>query len=272
MNELVVIVAGESEGTAHFARRSKKRPNQGLEFEFAKRNSAQWRLSDLGIEQARTAGVWIRSAFHDRICATVVVTEEVSVRETALLVDIPEASYLTLSELRTRDWGVLQDRSEDERRAYIRAASARRVPNGFYVRPDKGGESMADMCQRVSIALMRMESLHARRNVIVCGVKATWALRVLLEGLSSYDYAAQRESPAPEASILAGEILWYRDIHGMRSNDRLQEFDQVFRVRPKRKDEKAPEWSTGWKPIPSRLQKADDLRGFVDSFSHLLKF
>ncbi|KAJ1617723.1 histidine phosphatase superfamily [Pavlovales sp. CCMP2436] len=113
--ELVLVRHGESEG--NIAHRRSLRGDHAL-YEnpfFAQRHSSQWRLTNLGIEEAVKTGEWLRSNI-DINFDRYYVSEYVRAMETAANLGLPDATWYSETFLRERDLGIFDLISHAERR------------------------------------------------------------------------------------------------------------------------------------------------------------
>ena len=224
---LVLVRHGESEG--NFANKmSRKGDHSGFTDEFKERHSSLWRLTDKGIEQAKTAGRWIQDNLDfrfDRFYAS----EFLRAMETAAYICIPEARWYREFYLRERGWGQLDVMSDDERHARFADEMKRRKRDGFFWAPP-GGESMADCCLRIDRNLDTLHRECSDKNVIiVCHGEVMTSFRVRLERMSQNRfYELSRSKNAfdkihncqilhytrrnPKTGELSNNMNWFRSI------------------------------------------------------------
>eukprot|EP01027_Heterolobosea_sp_BB2_P011606 GEZU01016896.1.p1 GENE.GEZU01016896.1~~GEZU01016896.1.p1 ORF type:complete len:206 (+),score=45.70 GEZU01016896.1:98-715(+) len=111
--ELILVRHGESEGNKAVAK-SKNGDLSSYTKYFKSKHSSAYRLTKLGVEQAKISGQWLReniSEVYDRFYTS----EYVRAMETAALLDIHGAQWLTEIVLRERDKGLLDNTSWEER-------------------------------------------------------------------------------------------------------------------------------------------------------------
>jgi NAD+ kinase len=205
--DLVLVRHGESEGNVAFAR---ARAGDHCLFTeaFQSRHSSRWRLTRRGIEQAETAGVWLRQhvAMHfDRYY----VSEYLRAMETAGHLGFDQATWFTEFYLRERDWGAFDLLSHEERRQRYSDDLARRELDAFYWTPP-GGESMASLCLRIDRVL---HTLHRecsdQRVLMICHGEVMWAFRVRLERMSQECYRDLDRSREPRHKLHNCQVLHY---------------------------------------------------------------
>lgn len=206
---LVLVRHGESEGNIA-GKRSKAGDNSHYTPEFRRRHSSTWRLTDLGIEQAKAAGRWLQ----DNLTFTITrqyTSEYVRAMETAYYLDRTGTWYVDFN-LRERDRGVTDVMPHDEQLEKYPEEAQRRSIDSFYWTP-LGGESMANLALR---KYRVMDTLHrecSQGNVLfVCHGEVIWIDRVLLERMTQRRYSELDASDDPRDHIHNGQIIHYTRI------------------------------------------------------------
>lgn len=187
--ELILVRHGQSEGNVARAR-SVGGDHSYYSGEFMRRHSSLWRLTDKGQQQARIAGEWIRTH-----CMTdgqkferYYTSEYLRAMETAALLSLPNSVWYGDMCLRERDWGMMDLLSQEERYQRFQIELQNRELCRFVWAPP-GGESLADVCQRVDQFLnMLHRECGNKRVVLVCHGELMWAFRTRLERLSQSEY------------------------------------------------------------------------------------
>jgi NAD+ kinase len=179
--DLVLVRHGESEG--NLASRAARQGNHGAYTEqFMKRHSARWRLTDQGIEQALSAGEWLRAEFPD--FDRYYVSEYHRARETAALLGYEQARWFIDWRLREREWGIFDRMPLQQRESEYADVMLMQDDEPFYWKPPEG-ESLAALAIRLDRVLA---SLHREvsdgRALIVCHGEVMWTMRVMLERMS----------------------------------------------------------------------------------------
>src|SRR3989338_1430705 len=132
---LLLVRQGEYEGNkARFL--SKKGDDSLYTPEFRNRHNSVFRLTDLGIQQAKTVGRWIKS---DTWIKNTVgsyffryyTSSYVRARETAGYLDLPKAVWFKEPYLRERDWGKMDITSDKQRKTIFAEAMRRRKLDSF---------------------------------------------------------------------------------------------------------------------------------------------
>lgn len=207
--DLVLVRHGHSEGNAA-TKRSRAGDDSLFTPEFLARHSSSWRLTDLGKEQARAAGTWIRENMHGGRFGRHYVSEYLRAMETAALLELPDARWFTEFYLRERDWGDLDAMTDAERKALFARSLDRRDAQSFFWTPPNG-ESMATICAtRVDRVL---DTLHRECSgmsvLMVLHGELMWGFRVRLERMSQRRYGELDLSDDPCDRIHNCQILHY---------------------------------------------------------------
>jgi NAD+ kinase len=205
--DLVLVRHGESEGNVA-NRLSREGDNKHFTQEFRGRHSSSWRLSDLGIKQAKLAGDWIRGNLSNRF-DRYYTSEYVRAMETAALLNLPDATWYTEFLLRERDWGELDSCPEDERKAKFAHALAKKDVEPLYWTPP-GGVSMADLCLRIDRIIQTLHrECEGKQVIIVCHGEVMWGFRIRIERMSQERYRDLDLSRHPFHHIHNCQILHY---------------------------------------------------------------
>lgn len=206
--DLVLVRHGESEGNAA-NKRSRSGDDQHFSDAFKGRHSSSWRLTDLGREQARQAGVWIRERLDIEAFDRAYVSEYVRAQETAARLELPGLRWYVESYLRERDWGDLDVMTHAERMARFEESLKRRKVQSFYWIPPNG-ESLATMTLRIDRAL---NTLHRecsdKRVIMVLHGEIMWGFRVRLERMSQQRFLELDSSKDSRNFIHNCQILHY---------------------------------------------------------------
>ena len=205
--DLVLVRHGESEGNVVYGR-ARQGDHSLFTPAFASRHSSRWRLTRRGLEQAHTAGAWLRqhiAARFDRYY----VSEYLRAMETAGHLGFDEATWFCEFYLRERDWGAFDLLSHDERRQRYSDELDRRELDSFYWAPP-GGESMASLCLRIDRVL---HTLHRectdQRVLVVCHGEVMWGFRVRLERMTQERYHDLDRSREPRHKLHNCQVLHY---------------------------------------------------------------
>lgn len=208
---LVLVRHGESEGNVA-VKMSKGGDHSAFTDDFMERHSSQWRLTDLGVEQARQAGVWIRENIGEEF-GRYYTSEYERAKETAALLGLPEAIWYRTYSLRERNWGDLDVLSEQMKKIRFAEALRRRQSDGLYWTPPNG-ESHADLCSRLNDILGTLHRECTDMNVIiVCHGEVIRAFRFLLERWTPRQFAEKDSSRNPKDKIHNCQIVHYTRVN-----------------------------------------------------------
>lgn len=263
--DLVLVRHGQSEGNAA-KRLSEAGDHSAYSEAFRRRHSGSYRLTDVGREQARQTGDWLRSILctehgFDRCY----VSEYIRAKETAALLGLPGATWFTDPYLTERDWGDIDIAPENERQERFGKALEMREIEPFFWRPPNG-ESFMTLCLRVDRVL---HTLHRecgdKRVIMVCHGEVMRAFQVRLERLSQARFRELVLSEQPEDRIHNCEVMHYtrREPHG--SHQQLPHLGWVRKVRP------AEEWSSHWQSIQRQRYTNEDLLAEVEKVPAFLR-
>eukprot|EP00028_Trichosphaerium_sp_Am-I-7-wt_P002048 CAMPEP_0168533552 /NCGR_PEP_ID=MMETSP0405-20121227/17176_1 /TAXON_ID=498012 /ORGANISM="Trichosphaerium sp, Strain Am-I-7 wt" /LENGTH=350 /DNA_ID=CAMNT_0008559697 /DNA_START=37 /DNA_END=1086 /DNA_ORIENTATION=+ len=210
--ELVLVRHGESEGNLAQKRGEEGDQSAFRDSDFKHKHSSSYRLTDIGVAQAKIAGKYIKEnigANFDR-CYT---SEYVRAMETASLLDIPNAEWYTEIVLRERDKGNFDNMSKADRRKHYSDALKLRKRDAFFWRPPNG-ESLAQVCVRVdhTFNTLRRECKN-QRVLIVCHGEVMWSMRVRIERLSQLKFHKLKGSKDPKKRIHNSQIIHYTRVH-----------------------------------------------------------
>lgn len=218
-NKLILVRHGHSEGNLAVDL-SKQGDDSFYTPDFRERPGHQWRLTDEGRDQARQAGAWILQNIgeFDRYY----VSPYIRTKETAALLDLPNAKWRIDSRLRERDWGDIGSLPRKEfleeypRNAFIKNTDS------LYWRPP-GGESIMDVRMRMRSLL---DTLHRemadQRVLIVTHGEFMWSARAELEYMSDEEWLSADKDPSQK--IHNTQVIEYR-----RSDPHTGEQDKYVR-------------------------------------------
>lgn len=175
-NKLVLIRHGQSEANII---NKKVRHGELKEFpeSYAKTPDREFRLSDLGREQAKATGHYLKTTYPQGF-DVIYVSDHIRARETAALACI-EAGWHTVRiiidpQLGERNWGKYHLISDEERQRILAHKHRDPLHAGM---PD--GESLLETRNRARVLLERISRQHTGRNVLVFShgeyIEATWA-------------------------------------------------------------------------------------------------
>ena len=115
--DIIFVRHGQSEGNVA-NKASRKGDNSFFTPGFRERHSRAFRLTDKGIEQAKSAGLWLKKNIPmpiDRFY----VSDYVRAKETAIHLELPSAQWRTEYQLRERDKALMDNCPIDEQKKYF---------------------------------------------------------------------------------------------------------------------------------------------------------
>lgn len=205
--DLVLVRHGESEQNQ--ALRAIKQGDMSLDTEaFRKTPDSQFRLSALGREQAKLTGEWLRSegmsCFDRRY-----VSDYVRPKETAALLNTRGPDWYVDPSLREREWGDLNGHTWEDRAELLSQTAHIKERDPFYWVPPNG-ESIAQLTVRLRILF---DTLHREcsemKVIVVCHGEVMWALRFMLERMSTERWMELELSQDPGVRIYNCQVLHY---------------------------------------------------------------
>jgi broad specificity phosphatase PhoE len=262
--DLLLVRHGRSEGN-EAREQSKRGDNRAYTEAFRGRLNREWRLTDLGVEQARAAGRWIRRNIeppYHRCCTS----EYVRARETAAHLGLPDARWRQEILLRERSWGRVDFvMPESERYERFEAELTARRQDPCYWRPPEG-ESLAEVCLRMERVLDTVRGRPPGGNcIIVTHEDVMWAARFLLEGLTQEQWRELLLSDDPCTKLHNGQVLHYsrRDPETGRCSETFQWVRSVCPWDPGRSDDE-------WRRIRPRNFSNEELLAGVEMIPRLI--
>lgn len=202
--DLVLVRHGESEGNLAQAKSLKGDQSAWQMEAFHQRHTSLYRLTNVGREQARAAGEWIRKnigpfdAYYS--------SEYTRAMETAVLLGL-KGPWITDFFLRERDQGVFSNISKSERNHKFSNEVHKRDQDIFYFAPP-GGESVANACLRVGRVLSELRNECSGFKVVcVCHGNIMWGFRLLIEHMNQEKFRALNSNP--ETKLLNCTIIHY---------------------------------------------------------------
>ena len=207
--DIFLVRHGQSEGNkANTA--SRNNDNSFFTPEFKDKHSRVFRLTDNGIEQAKAAGKWLRANVPmplDRFY----VSDYIRAKETAAHLDLPNACWRVEFHLRERDMALMDNCPEDEKKKLFALEHKQFTIDPFLSFPAGGGESIADLCQRLKTTMIAhwARECSDKRIAAVCHGHVMRALQLEFEDLGHDDFIRLDPSKKPKDKIRNCQILWY---------------------------------------------------------------
>ena len=260
--DFVLVRHGQSEGNV--ASHASRRGDDSLFTpEFRARHSWQWRLSDLGIAQAKAAGEWLRGEFgeFDRYYTSAYLRA----KETAYYLGFEDSEWGQEIYLRERDHGDIDSMPLSEREArYAESMRVEKMDPLFWSPPN--GESLAQLCLRADRILDTIHRDPAQRVAVVCHGVLMWAFRIRLERISLDEFNILDADPSER--IKNCQILHYSRIdpetRGSAEPAVAPYLNWVRAIAPYDGD------YGDWRPIVRRRLSNADLLADVESVQRLI--
>ncbi|MDP3792726.1 MAG: phosphoglycerate mutase family protein [bacterium] len=258
--DIILVRHGESEGNKA-NKASRDGDKQFFTPEFRNKHSRAFRLTDRGIEQAKMAGDWLRSNIEmslDRFY----VSDYIRAKETAAYLDLPDASWRIEFHLRERDMALMDNCPDDEKKQLFTIEQRQFNMDPFLAYPAGGGESIADLCQRLKTTMIAhwARECSDKRVIAVCHGHVMRALQLEFEDLGHDDFIRLDASEKPEEKIRNCQILWYT----RREPETKKLFPNLIAVRSVSPTEKNMDF--GWKKIKKNRYTNEDLLNEVDKY------
>lgn len=266
---LVFVRHGRSEGN-EVVERSKKGDDSAYPENWYTTPGHQWRLTPLGVQQARTAGKWIQENISQHF-NVYYVSPYVRTRETAAHLNMRDAYWVINRALRERDWGDIGSIPRKEFRVKYPDNFNMKTIDPLYWTPP-GGESIAHVAEnRVRNFL---DTLHRERSeqdvLVVTHGDYIEACRLVLEYKNDDEFLAMDRDKSQ--MIHNCEVVHYtrRD---PRDHSLSHRISWVRRAHPVF-DEEAQQWGMTvgqWEPIEKSFYTNESLLASIESVPYLLE-
>ena len=253
--DLIFIRHGESEGNKA-NKASRDGDNRFFTPEFRDKHSRAFRLTDRGIEQAKIAGDWLKfNVLKEIRLDRHYVSDYLRAKETAAYLDLPDACWRVEFHLRERDMSLMDNCPDDEKKGLFKLEQRQFDMDPFLSYPAGGGESIADLCQRLKTTMIAhwARECSDKRIVAVCHGHVMRALQLEFEDLGHDDFIRLDSSEKPEDKIRNCQILWYT----RRDPDTKKLFPNLVAVRSVSPSEKNKDF--GWKEIIRKKYTNEEL-------------
>ena len=233
--------------------RSKNGNNDDWKTKFSLKHTSKYRLTDIGIEQAQLCGEFIKENICDNF-DYYFTSEYTRTLETSYYLDFKNAEWQIDFTIRERDKGIFSGINEEDKKKYISELD-RKNKDDFYWAP-LGGESIAELCQRVDRFLEYIKKECNNKNIIIVTHGTIMeAFRMRLENKTHLDYSTIKKQ-----KIKNCQILWYSSLHPIL-NTKLEKLKWMSSICPYDHNNKII-----WKPIIKKLYSNDEL---FDRFTNI---
>jgi len=244
---LFLVRHGQSEGNLIRKKYEKTGDESFFSDEFLGLHESQYRLTPLGVRQAKKAGRWLKKnnfIVFDRI----LVSNNVRAMQTAGHLNLSDIGWMIDFNLRERDGGLFNVIKPTRRDTKYADQQKFYDTQPFFFRPPQG-ESIADVCQRIKIVLDTLARECDGKNVIiVCRGHVMRTFRIVLEKMSlqyTNEYLTTKEpwGRVPNCSIvqytrenphdikqgLSDRFNWVRMIFPAGGGDQKTDFRKIER-------------------------------------------
>jgi broad specificity phosphatase PhoE len=225
--DLVMVRHGQSEGNVA-TKAARQGDNSYLERDgFRQRHSSEWRLTELGIQQARQAGEWLKANM-DPVFDRYYTSPYVRPMETAAHLDLPGAEWLVEPLLREREYGK-EDLLSYEQHLQMQESARVKRENPLFWRP-LNGESIADVIARWRWVLSTLHrEMSGKRVIIVCHGELMETAMFHFFRWTPQQYADYRQSKDPVNRVHNGQIFTFsrRNPHTGDIGDSVDWFQSV---------------------------------------------
>lgn len=170
--------------------------------------SFQWPLTKRGKDQAFLAGQWIKANIGE-IFDGYFTSPFLRARQTAQILDLPNARWIQKPEIKGRIWGNFDLLTPVERETLYPQEIRLMNLDKFYNRPP-GGESMEEISLRVTDFLKTLKEEYAgKRVIIVCHGEVMLALRLIIENIEPQIYEKIEKEDVPFYKMYNAQVLHY---------------------------------------------------------------
>ena len=260
--DMIFVRHGESEGNIAI-KASVAGDNSLFTPAFRDRHSRDFRLTDVGIAQARSAGEWLRANVRlpfDRYY----VSDYIRAKETAAELELDDAGWSVEFQLRERDKALMDNLPQDEQATLFAREQTQYKLDPFLSIPAGGGESIPALCLRAkadTIADLARECSD-KSVLLVCHGQTMRAVQLELLNLGHDDFLRLEASGDPADKIRNCQIMWYtrRDPETKRiAGSKLYAWRSITPRGENTID-------SGWKRVERRRFTNEDLRRDVDRY------
>ncbi len=259
--DLILVRHGQSEGNLA-NRASRTGDNSFFTPEFLDRHSRNFRLTDEGIEQAKSAGEWLKkniSTPFDRFY----VSDYIRAKETATYLNLSVAEWRVEYQLRERDKALMDNLSGDKQKQLFEMEQKQYELDRFLSYPAGGGESIPLLCLRLKADFLShlARECSDKRVIAVCHGHVMRAMQLELENLGHDDFIRLDSSEDLPDKIRNCQILWYtrRDPESGKIKD-----SHLVAVRSICPWDSASDY--GWRSIPRKKYSNEELSSEVQKY------
>ncbi|MBI2064673.1 MAG: histidine phosphatase family protein [Candidatus Yanofskybacteria bacterium] len=258
--DTIFVRHGQSEGNVA-NKASRTGDNTFFTPDFRERHSRAFRLTNKGIDQAKSAGEWLRANIQmplDRFY----VSDYIRAKETAAYLDLPQAEWRVEYQLRERDKALMDNCPVDEQKKMFELEEKQYRLDPFLSYPAGGGESIPMLCLRLKADFVEhlARECFDKRVVVVCHGHVMRAIQLELENLGHDDFIRLDSSENDSEKIRNCQILWYsrRDPDTNKINSHLVAVRSICPWDPK--------GDYGWRKIQRTRYSNEGLHSEVNKY------
>lgn len=207
--DLVFVRHGESEGNIA-TKASENGDHSFFTPEFRDRHSREFRLTDRGVEQAKSAGKWLRDNLPFSF-SYFYVSDYIRAKETAAYLHLPNAKWREEFHLRERDRALGDNLPRDEEKRLFPMEQRQYEIDPFLSVPAGGGESFASFCLRLRAGIIEQFARQRSKDsvIAVCHGHVMRGMQIEIENLGHDDFIRLSNSENPFDKTSNCQILWY---------------------------------------------------------------
>lgn len=266
---LTLVRHGESEGNLvrTLFEHGNAHPNES---DVMSVHTSNRRLTPKGVEQAQSAGVWLREHWlkpiqEEDFSPRLYVSPYVRAMETAAHLGFGEQWYLD-NRVMERNWGDLDMLTYEERMRKFTDVTDERDDDAFFWRPP-GGETLQDVFQRTRDMTTTLHRECKDKHVlIVCHGETMWVWRALLEYWTPHDLTRAQKERTDKTRNINCRIIQYS-----RFSESGEDAGKLCRVRfvnPSLPLD--PKWNQDWTPVTRPVFTHQELLAFTQQFQRFL--
>ena len=257
-NDLIFVRHGESEPNVVHRHEKNDHVHEAHQAVY-ERPDWQQRLSDKGVEQARSAGEWLQANGWPMIkFERCYASPFMRARETALQIGGDDSSWLLDDRIKERDWGEYGATPKEIRETLFPYAVKNHSTNKWYARLN-GGESLADsvlMRARDFVGTLHRD-LHDKAVLVVSHGEFMWTMRYLIERMLPEEWLVHEDDAAQE--IKNCTILHYSRVNPSDPTDIAPHLSWMRMIYPY--DVENSPFGGSWQPVSEkRSVRGSDIR------------
>jgi broad specificity phosphatase PhoE len=229
--------------------------------EFSKRLTHEWRLTSKGVEQAKSAGAWMRANVVGPIEQSM-VSSYTRAEETAGYVN-PDARWFVEPYLRERNWGTVDALPPMERVAIMAKLEEEQDRDPFHWSPP-GGDSMADILGHTKAVNDKLWSdCGHMENVELClhGEKM-WAFVIRYTKMRVSEFERLHRSGNPHDKINNCQILQFTRQNPFEAEPPRPHLGWWRSICPWDESKSNPAWRTIARPAPTGRELLAEVERF----------